>query len=81
MRRWEGLEREKEGKTDWLCVCVRMRVCVRVCVSHPNLDVGLLFLEASIGLLSFSLSPGWHFSVTNRATKLEQFQSIRLWQQ
>lgn len=71
MRCWERLEREKEGKT----------VCVCVCVSHPDLDVGLLFLEASIGLLSFSQSAGRHFSVTNRATKLEQFQNIRLWQQ
>lgn len=52
-----------------------------MCVSHPTLDVGLLLLEASEGFLSYSQSIGRQFSVTDRATKWEQFHNIRLWQQ
>lgn len=80
MRQWEGLKRQKGGKPDWLCDQWTI-VVVCVCVSHPALDVGLLLLDASEGLLSHSQSIGRQFSASDRATKWEQFQNICPWQQ
>ena len=76
MRQWDGLKRQKQ-----IGCAISGQFVLRVCVGRRALDVGLLLLEASEGLPSHSQSIGRQFSVTNRTTKWEQFQNIRLWQQ
>lgn len=75
-KKMKGRKREKQIG----CAIVGpipFHVCVCVCVSHPGLDVGLLLLEASEGLLSQSHSIGQQFSVTQRAMKWEQLHNIQ----
>lgn len=75
MRQREGMKRQQ---ADWLHNQCANSVVVCVCISHPVLDVGLLLLEASEGLLSQSHSIGQQFSANKTAMKLEQFQNIYL---
>lgn len=69
-----GIEKAEKKEKNRLAVrSVGDFFYVCVCDSHPALNVGVLLLEASEGLLSHSQSIGCQFSVTDRATKWEQF--------
>lgn len=73
MRQWEGSKKAERGK-DLIgrAISGRHLLWVCVCVCRPSLDLGLLLLKVSEGLLSHSHSTGQQV----RAVKWMQFQNI-----